>query len=210
MELLFRYSFAIFIVLAINHNHPHHHCVPLLSTGQESSSDPEWQQWWGRMGKAWRNINPSKPHQGLGAIPAPLAGFERSGDHDLTAACWGWEPLPAALQGLSLVPTHVSETRPRKSSSERGTAQPTSSQASTKVTHSHPRTEGPEQLWGGTAPAKSTSPALQHLWHQHHCASGQQVFYKTQNSPAEKCCWIQRAAGSHFPSIVKKWFYLHK
>lgn len=127
------------------------------------------------MGKAWRNINPSKPHQGLGAIPAPLAGFERSGEHDLTCAghcspsCTQLrlETPPCSPARAQLCPHAVSEMQPCKSSSERGTAQPTSSQAFHKGHSLTPTHRGARIALGSHSPYKihqSCSPSFpQHL-----------------------------------------------
>lgn len=157
------------------------------------------------MGKAWRSINLSKSHRGL---VASLVGFERSGDRDLSCApLWGHcspfctllrlETPLCTLARAQLCPhARVRDTVMQKQLREgNNTAHLGSSLPQRSLTPTHAQ-KGFEQFWGFTVPTKSTSPTLPVA--SVTLLQASRCFAKSQNSPADKCCRIQRAAGSHF------------
>lgn len=132
------------------------------------------------MGKAWRNINLNQSQQGPGAIPAPPGRvWEVWGPWlDLCSPMGTLQPflLPAEPANTSLQPRSGSALSPhtcRRHSPAK--AAPRGEQHSsprakppTKVTGSHPHTEGVRTALGLHSPYKihqSLSPScLQHLW----------------------------------------------
>lgn len=70
------------------------HVLRLQVALSDGTGGAEWE-------RAWRNIHPSKFHQRLVAIPAPLTGFMGSSDHALTCASPHDAPVSmGALQPL--------------------------------------------------------------------------------------------------------------